>query len=65
MIEQFRIAFNEDKVILEAIRRNEKQPRAWRPIKLAIDAGATRMRRMVDEMIAAERTSPTSGTSAA
>jgi phenylpropionate dioxygenase-like ring-hydroxylating dioxygenase large terminal subunit len=65
MIEQFRIAFAEDKVILEAIHRNEKQPRAWRPIKLAIDAGAVRMRRMVEEMIEAETTSPTSGASAA
>ncbi len=65
MIEQFRVAFAEDKVILEAIHRNEKQPRAWRPIKLAIDAGAVRMRRMVEDMIEAERTSATSGASAA
>jgi vanillate O-demethylase monooxygenase subunit len=64
MIEQFRIAFDEDKVILEAIHRNEKRPRDWRPIKLAIDAGAVRMRRMVEDMIAAEGT-PTSGASAA
>ena len=55
MIEQFRIAFNEDKVILEAIQRNEKEPRAWRPIRLAIDAGPVRMRRMVEQMIEAER----------
>ena len=54
MVEQFRIAFNEDKTILEAIHRKEKQPRAWRPIRLAIDAAPVRMRRMVEGMIAAE-----------
>ena len=57
MIEQFRIAFNEDKVILEAIQRNEKEPRSSRPIRLAIDAGTIRMRRMVEQMIEAERNS--------
>jgi vanillate O-demethylase monooxygenase subunit len=55
MIEQFRIAFDEDKAILEAIHRNEKEPRAWRPVKIAIDAGTVRMRRMVEQMIEAER----------
>ena len=65
MIEQFRLAFNEDKVILEAIHKNEKQPRNWRPVKLAIDAGTVRMRRLVAEMIEAERPSRTSGATAA
>ncbi len=55
MVEQFRIAFNEDKAILEAIQSNEKEPRSWRPIRIAIDVGAVRMRRMVEEMIEAER----------
>ncbi len=55
MVEQFRIAFNEDKAILEAIQQNEKEPRSWRPIRIAIDVGAVRMRRMVEEMIEAER----------
>ena len=55
MIEQFRLAFNEDKVILEAIQRNEKEPRTSRPIKLALDTGAVRMRRMVEQMIEADR----------
>ncbi len=54
MIEQFRIAFNEDKVILEAIHRKEKQPRARRPIRLAIDAAPARMRQMVENRIKAE-----------
>jgi vanillate O-demethylase monooxygenase subunit len=54
MVEQFRIAFDEDKTILEAIHRKEKQPRAWRPIRLAIDAAPLQMRRMVESMIDAE-----------
>jgi phenylpropionate dioxygenase-like ring-hydroxylating dioxygenase large terminal subunit len=54
MIEQFRIAFNEDKVILEAIQRKEKRPRARRPIRLGIDAAPTRMRQMVENRIKAE-----------
>ena len=57
MIEQFRIAFNEDKVILEAIQRKEKQPRARRPIRLGIDAAPTRMRQMVENRIKAEAAS--------
>jgi len=65
MIEQFRIAFNEDKVILEAIQRSEKEPRSWRPVKLAIDAGTVRMRRIVEQMVEAETTSRRSGTTAA
>ncbi len=54
MVEQFRVAFNEDKTILEAIHRKEKEPRAWHPLRLAIDAAPTRMRRMVESMIEAE-----------
>ena len=41
MIEQFRIAFTEDKAILEAIQRNEKEPRSSRPV-------AHRDRRLAD-----------------
>jgi vanillate O-demethylase monooxygenase subunit len=55
MIAQFRIAFNEDKEILEAIHANEKEPRSWRPIRIAIDGGTVRMRRMVEQMIEAEQ----------
>ena len=47
-------AFDEDKVILEAIERNEKVPRDWKPITLAIDAAPRRMRQMVEHQIAAE-----------
>jgi phenylpropionate dioxygenase-like ring-hydroxylating dioxygenase large terminal subunit len=57
MIEQFRLAFSEDKEILEAIHRKERQLPARRPLRLAIDAAPVRMRRMVEGMIAAE-TSP-------
>jgi hypothetical protein len=66
MVEQFRIAFNEDKVILEAIHRKEKELRERRPIRLAIDAAPLRMRRMVESMIEAEpRTEPASDANAA
>lgn len=44
----FRTAFNEDKLILEAIQRNEEQYAPQRTIKIAIDASPLRMRRMVD-----------------
>jgi phenylpropionate dioxygenase-like ring-hydroxylating dioxygenase large terminal subunit len=57
MIEQFRLAFSEDKEILEAIHRKERQLPTRRPLRLAIDAAPVRMRRMVEGMIAAE-TSP-------
>lgn len=55
MIEQFRIAFSEDKEILEAIHANEKELRSARPLRIAIDAGTIRMRHMVEQMIEAER----------
>jgi phenylpropionate dioxygenase-like ring-hydroxylating dioxygenase large terminal subunit len=57
MIEQFRLAFNEDKEILEAIHRKERELPARRALRLAIDAAPVRMRRMVDGMIEGE-TSP-------
>lgn len=65
MIEQFRIAFNEDKVILEAIQRKEKRPRARRPIRLGIDAAPTRMRQMVENRIKAEASARASDATAA
>jgi phenylpropionate dioxygenase-like ring-hydroxylating dioxygenase large terminal subunit len=66
MVEQFRTAFNEDKVILEAIHRKEKEPRSSRPIRLAIDAAPMRMRRLVESMIEAEpRSDQPSGANAA
>ena len=61
MIEQFRVAFDEDKAILEAIHRNEKEPRTARPLRLAIDASPVRMRRAVASMIEAEKALTQSG----
>lgn len=49
-----RTAFDEDKRILEAIQRNEDKPRAWKTIKLALDASSVRMRQMVADRIRAE-----------
>lgn len=48
-------AFDEDKVILEAIERAEKIERSWKPVTIAIDAAPRRMRQMVDRQIAAEK----------
>jgi phenylpropionate dioxygenase-like ring-hydroxylating dioxygenase large terminal subunit len=49
-----RIAFNEDKSILEAIQRKEAQYPDFRRVTLGVDAAPHRMRRKVDAMIAAE-----------
>jgi vanillate O-demethylase monooxygenase subunit len=49
-----RLAFNEDKAVLEAIQRNEDKPRDWKPIRIALDGSSVRMRRRVDELVAAE-----------
>ena len=54
MDELFRVAFAEDKVILEAIQEEELRPRSRRPIRLAIDKGPNFYRWIVDKMIAAE-----------
>lgn len=55
MSDQFRVAFNEDKEILEAIQKNEDCAPGRRPIRLAIDASPINMRRMIDRMLDAER----------
>lgn len=55
MIDQFRVAFDEDKIILEAIHKNEKEPRQTRPLRIAIDASPMRMRKAVEQMMEAER----------
>ena len=56
MIEQFRMAFDEDKAILEAIQRNEKEPRAR--------AVADRHRRLADAHAPHDRKNDRSGTPA-
>ncbi|MDE2361505.1 MAG: aromatic ring-hydroxylating dioxygenase subunit alpha [Hyphomicrobiales bacterium] len=55
MIENFRMAFAEDKLILERIEANEQRMPERRPLRFAMDASPVRMRRMVADMIAAER----------
>lgn len=50
----FRIAFDEDKEILEAIQLEELQPREDRPVRIAIDKGANMYRRIISEMVEGE-----------
>ena len=57
MNEQFRIAFDEDKAILEAVQRREARP-GRRPVRLAIDKGPILMRRIVAELQARESGGP-------
>jgi vanillate O-demethylase monooxygenase subunit len=52
MSDDFRIAFDEDKAVLEAIQRTELAHPDRRGARIAIDIGPTKMRRMVDTMIA-------------
>lgn len=52
---EFRMAFSEDKAILEAIQRNEQRLAGRRTIKLALDASPARMRRMVAGMAESEQ----------
>jgi vanillate O-demethylase monooxygenase subunit len=49
-----RLAFDEDKRVLEAIQRNEDKPREWKRIRLALDASSIKMRGIVEEMAAAD-----------
>jgi vanillate O-demethylase monooxygenase subunit len=66
MIDQFRLAFEEDKAMLEIVHGKEIELNNPRPIRLAIDAGTLRMRAMVDELIKMEQsTARTSNASAA
>jgi len=52
----FRVAFAEDKAILEAVQAQEALPQKRKPIRLAIDKGPTVYRRRVREQLAAEAT---------
>jgi vanillate O-demethylase monooxygenase subunit len=53
---QLKIAFDEDKDILEAIQREEDRVPGGRPLRLALDKGAVMMRSIVQRMAEAERT---------
>lgn len=50
----FRVAFAEDKAILEAIQASERRYPQRKTIKIAIDAAPRRMRRMVERMCEGE-----------
>ncbi|MFT5047546.1 MAG: phenylpropionate dioxygenase-like ring-hydroxylating dioxygenase large terminal subunit [Porticoccaceae bacterium] len=51
MDNMFRVAFNEDKEILEAIDEQEQMVQTRKPIRLAIDKGPTVYRRRINAMI--------------
>ena len=51
----FRIAFDEDKEILEAIQAEERKLPERKPVKIAIDRGPNMYRRIVADMVAEER----------
>jgi vanillate O-demethylase monooxygenase subunit len=51
---QFELAFAEDKAILEAVQAASAEPLIARPVQLGIDAGAVRMHRTLERLIAAE-----------
>ena len=52
----FKIAFAEDKAILEAVHLSELQPQRRKPIRIAIDKGPTVYRKRIRDMIASEST---------
>lgn len=54
MDELFRVAFAEDKEILEAIEEEEKKLNDHRPLRISIDKGSNLYRRTIEKMIAAE-----------
>jgi len=56
MDDMFRVAFNEDKAILEAIEEQECLPQKRKPIRLAIDKGPTVYRRRIRELLDQEDT---------
>ncbi len=51
----FKVAFAEDKAILEAIQEEENRPSRRRPIRLAIDKGSTVYRKRIRDLVEAER----------
>lgn len=55
---QFRLAFDEDKEILEAIQAREARPRSQPPVRIAIDRGANLLRRVIKDMVEEESELP-------
>lgn len=56
MDEMFRVAFDEDKAILEAIEEQEQLPQTRKPIRLAIDKGPTVYRSRIRDCLEQEST---------
>ena len=56
MDEMFKVAFAEDKEILEAVQDQENRPQKRRPIRIAIDKGPIVYRKRIRDLIAAEQT---------
>ena len=52
----FKVAFAEDKEILEAIQEEENRPQTRRPIRIAIDKGPNVYRKRIRDLVEAERT---------
>ncbi len=52
----FKIAFAEDKAILEAVHQSEQQPQRRRPIRVAIDKAPTVYRKRIRDLLAEEAT---------
>lgn len=51
----FKVAFDEDKEVLEAIHVSEQRPQKRRPIRIAIDKGPTVYRKRIRDLVDAER----------
>lgn len=52
--DQFRIAFAEDKTVLEAVQAEEDRLPHVAPLRIGIDAGPARLRRVIERMLAAD-----------
>jgi vanillate O-demethylase monooxygenase subunit len=55
MVDQVVMTFDEDKAILEAIQESERAPFVSERVKISIDGGTMRLRRVVERMIAEEQ----------
>jgi phenylpropionate dioxygenase-like ring-hydroxylating dioxygenase large terminal subunit len=55
----FKVAFAEDKEILEAVHDNEQRPQTRKPIRIAIDKAPNVYRKRIRDLIAAEATEDT------
>ena len=51
----FRLAFAEDKEILEAIHQAEQKPQTRKPIRISIDKAPTTYRKRIAELAMAEK----------